>query len=97
MRTQLGHVSHLLRISGAIRNTCTELRSELSLCSNQTSEQQEAVSDSRQQLAKLTARMELLRSAQEELQSVLKEKKEVIENIKVLFTSNCQQVRAVNF
>ena len=83
MRTQLGHVSHLLRISGAIRSTCTELRSELSVSSSKTSEQQAAVSDSRQQLAKLTARMELLRSAQDEIQSVLGTTKDAIADIKV--------------
>jgi chromosome segregation ATPase len=83
MRTKLGHVSHLLRISSAIRSTCRDLRSELALSSHQTSEQQASVQDSRQQLAKLTGRMELLRSAQEELQSGLDKTKGVIADIQV--------------
>jgi hypothetical protein len=85
MRTQLGHVSHLLRISGAIRGTCSELRNELSVSSNKTSEQQAAVSDSRQELAKLTARVELLRSAQEDLQVALGKTRDTVADIKVCF------------
>jgi hypothetical protein len=82
LRQQHAYVSHLLRLSAAIRDTCTTLRSELSVSSNKTLAQQEAVLDSRQHLAKLTARVELLRAAKEEIQRELESTNSIIAEIK---------------